>query len=147
MKRHTDVSRLRPAAVQESAETGTRSPGCDAAIERAALLLVQGLQQSDIPISQLSNALARMARALTDIGTPLFGPVNILATADVQALRDAFARDIAVCIENLQFHDRLMQQLIQARDLLTGVGVKPLLATVPARPSNEGSIEGSIELF
>jgi hypothetical protein len=102
---------------------------------------VHGLQQSDIPISQLSNALARMAQALTDIGTPLFGPVDLQATADVQALRDAFARDMAICIESLQFHDRLTQQLVQARDLLTGVGVKPLLSTVPARPANEGSIE------
>jgi hypothetical protein len=108
---------------------------------------VHGLQQSDIPISQLSSALARMAQTLTAIGTPQFGQVDVEPTADVQALRDAFARDIAVCIQSVQFHDRLMQQLTQARDLLTGVGVKPLLATVAARPGNEGSIEGSIELF
>jgi hypothetical protein len=120
---------------------------------------VHGLEQSDIPISQLSSALARMAQTLTDSGTPLFGQTNVEPTADVQAFRAAFARDIAVCIESLQFHDRLMQQLAQARDLLTGVpagdvtaaaapvGVKPLLATVAARPANEGSIEGSIELF
>jgi len=116
-------------------------------MERATQLLVHGLQQSDVPISQLSSALARMAQTLTDIGTPLFGQVDVKPTADVQALRDAFARDIAVCIESLQFHDRLMQQLTQARDLLTGVGVKPLLASVAAEPANEGSIEGSIELF
>jgi hypothetical protein len=108
---------------------------------------VHGLEQSDIPISQLSSALARMAQTLTDSGTPLFGQTNVEPTADVQAFRAAFARDIAVCIESLQFHDRLMQQLRQARDLLTGAGVKPLLATVAARPANEGSIEGSIELF
>ena len=147
MKRHTDVSRLRQAAVQESAGTGTRPSSCDAAIERATQLLVHGLQQSDIPIAQLSSALARMAQTLTDIGTPLFGQVDVKPPADVQALRDAVARDIAVCIQSVQFHDRLMQQLTQARDLLTGVGVKPLLASVAAQPANEGSIEGSIELF
>src|SRR5882757_8735382 len=64
MKRNTDVSRLRPAAVQESAETGTRPSSCDAAMERATVLLVHGLQQSDIPILQLSGALARMAQTL-----------------------------------------------------------------------------------
>jgi hypothetical protein len=111
------------------------------------LLLVHGLHQSDIPISRLSGALARMARTLTDIGTPLFGQVHALPAADLQVLRDAFAHDLAVCIENLQFHDRLMQQLTQARDLLTGLGTLPLLGSVPALPANEGSIEGSIELF
>ena len=110
------------------------------------MLLMDGLQQSDIPISQLSGALARMAQTLTDIGTPLFGEADANPTADVQVFRDAFARDIALCIESLQFHDRLMQQLTQARDLLTGLGAKRLL-TVPALSANEGSIEGSIELF
>jgi hypothetical protein len=114
-------------------------------MERATLLLVHGLQQSDIPIAHLSGALARMAQTLTDSGTPLFGQAAPRPGADVQVLRDAFARDLAVCIESLQFHDRLMQQLTQARDLLTGLRVK--LAPVPALPANEGSIEGSIELF
>jgi hypothetical protein len=116
-------------------------------MERATTLLVHGLQQSDIPISQLSGALARMAQTLTDIGTPLFGQAAGTPSGDLQVLRDAFARDLAVCIESLQFHDRLMQQLTQARDLLTGLAAQPLLGTVPARPAKEGSIEGSIELF
>ena len=114
-------------------------------MERATLLLVHGLEQSDIPIARLSGALARMAQTLTDSGTPLFGQAVPRPGADVQAFRDAFAHDLAVCIESLQFHDRLMQQLTQARDLLTGLRVK--LAPVPALPANEGSIEGSIELF
>ena len=105
------------------------------------MLLMDGLQQSDIPISQLSGALARMAQTLTDIGTPLFGEADANPTADVQVFRDAFARDIALCIESLQFHDRLMQQLTQARDLLTGLGAESLLSTVPALSANEGSIE------
>jgi hypothetical protein len=116
-------------------------------MERAASLLVNGLQQSDIPISRLSAALARMAQTLTDIGTPLFGQAGARADTDLQVFRDVFARELAVCIESLQFHDRLMQQLTQARDLLTGSGPEPLLATVPALPANEGSMEGSIELF
>jgi hypothetical protein len=117
-------------------------------MEHATLLLAHGLQQSDIPISRLSGALARMAQTLTDIGTPLFGQAGVQQpAADLQVVRDAFARELAVCIESLQFHDRLMQQLTQARDLLTGRGTQPLLATVPALPANEGSIEGSIELF
>lgn len=111
------------------------------------MLLIHGLQQSDMPISQLSGALARMSQTLTDVGTPLFGAAAAEADADLQVLRNAFARDIAVCIESLQFHDRLMQQLSQARDLLTATAPPPLLAAVPGPPPNDGSIQGTIELF
>jgi hypothetical protein len=141
MKRNTDVSRLRPATVQESAETGAQPARCDAAVERATTLLIHGMQQSDNPISELGGALARMVQTLTDIGTPLFG--NATAQNELQVFRDAFARDIAVCIQSLQFHDRLMQQLTQARDLLTGCASN----TIRVTPGNEGSIEGSVELF
>jgi hypothetical protein len=116
-------------------------------VERATVLLIHGLQQSDVPISQLSDALARMSQTLTDIGTPLFGQADANPTGNVRVLRDALARDLAVCIESLQFHDRLMQQLTQARDLLTALRARAPLATVPALPAKEGSIEGSIELF
>ena len=54
-------------------------------------------------------------------------------------LRAVFARSIAVCIENLQSYDRLMQQLAEARDLL--VGSRPRLVSVPPRR------EGTVELF
>ena len=107
------------------------------------MLLVHGLQQSDIPISQLGGALARMSQTLTDIGTPLFGAAAADPGSDL--VRDAFARDIAVCIESLQFHDRLMQQLSQARDLLTAAAAQ--IAAIPGLPANEGNIQGTIELF
>jgi hypothetical protein len=109
------------------------------------------MQQSDIPISQLSDALARMARTLSDLGHPLFGggdpadPTSPQKTSGMHVVRDALARDIAVCIQSLQFHDRLMQQLTEARDVLIGVSAK--LAWIPNVSANEGSIEGSIELF
>jgi hypothetical protein len=38
-----------------------------------------------------------------------------------------------------------MQQLTQARDVLTGTSAK--LAAMPDMPANEDGIEGSIELF
>jgi hypothetical protein len=111
------------------------------------MLLVHSMQAADTPIAQLSNALARMAQTLSDIGTPLFGQTGADPTADVRILRDAFKRDIAVCIESLQFHDRLTQQLTHARDILTGLAANKLLARVPNVPANDGGLEGSIELF
>jgi hypothetical protein len=145
MKMKTDVSRLRPAPGQDVVETVTQSPSCDATVERAAALLIHSMQQSDSPISELSGALARMAQTLSESGTPLFGRPAGESTGDAQSLRESLARDIAVCIQSLQFHDRLMQQLTQARDLLAGqVGNGLLPAPAPAR---EGSVDGSIELF
>ncbi len=135
MKRNTDVSRLRPTPVQESAETGTRPSSCAAAVERATLLLVRGMRETDTPIAELGDALARMARTLND------------PTADSQLLRDTFASNIAMCIESLQSYDRLMQQLTQARDILTGLVPNKLLARVADAPANEGHREGTIELF
>jgi hypothetical protein len=135
MKRPKDVSRLRTALIQETVETGAQPAGCDAAVERATALLILSMRQSDSPISELGGALARMARTLND------------TAADPQTLRNEMARDICVCIQSLQFHDRLMQQLTQARDLLTGIATDGLLAQLPPPPANEGSMEGSIELF
>lgn len=124
-----------------------RTSSCAAAAERAAALLAHGMRESDLPVAQLSSALVRMAQALRDTGSPIFGESHAQPAADLQALRDAFARDIAVCIESLQFHDRLVQRLTQARDILAGLAANRLLAGVPEVPAGDGGIEGSVELF
>jgi len=54
-------------------------------------------------------ALARIAQSLQD------------GTGDFQHNRELLARDLAVCVENLQFHDRLTQQLTQVRNLLASL--------------------------
>jgi hypothetical protein len=95
------------------------------------LLLVHSMREADAPILDLSDALARMAQTLSD------------PAADLQILRDTFARNIAVCIVSLQSHDRLTQQLSQARDILTGLAANKPLARVP----NGCRREGTIELF
>jgi hypothetical protein len=81
------------------------------------------MQETDAPIAAIGDALTRMAAALND------------PSADLRAV---FARSIAVCIENLQSYDRLMQQLAQARDLLVG-----------SRPRSRAPVrrEGTVELF
>ena len=93
------------------------------------------MREADAPILELSDALARMAQTLSD------------PAADLQILRDTFARNLAVCIVSLQSHDRLTQQLSQARDILTGLAANKLLARVPNGPANERRLEGTIELF
>ncbi|MBS0418262.1 MAG: hypothetical protein JSR66_11145 [Proteobacteria bacterium] len=99
-----------------------------AAVTRATELLVHSMQEADAPIADVSEALTRMAAALNE------------PTVDVEALRAVFARNIAVCIESLQSYDRLMQQLVRARELLTGTNIR-IAGGPPAR------VEGTIELF
>jgi hypothetical protein len=94
------------------------------AVARATELLVHGIQEADAPIADISDALARMAAALND------------PKADLRAV---LTQSIAVCVESLQSYDRLMQQLTQARDLLTGSGSR--VAIGPTRR------EGTVELF
>ena len=93
-------------------------------MERATELLAHSMQETDAPIADIGDALARMLAALNDPNTDL---------------RAVLARDIAVCIENLQSYDRLMQQLMQARDLL--VGSRGRMMSAPVRR------EGTVELF
>ncbi|HET9389158.1 MAG TPA: hypothetical protein VFO44_05885 [Steroidobacteraceae bacterium] len=71
------------------------------AVEAAALLVSQAIQDSRQPVADLGSALQRMSEAAL--------------------AQEALTREMAVCIESLQFHDRLVQQLAFARDLLVSV--------------------------
>jgi hypothetical protein len=142
-------------------QMSTPSANRAAAVERAAMLLANCMQASDTPIAELGSALGRMAQRLGEIGTPLFGAGQFPDVASpvgaaqfpaaaypdsLRVFREAFARDIAVCIESLQFHDRLMQQLVQARDLLAGASTDEALTGLQS-PAGESGPQGSIELF
>lgn len=104
------------------------------------MLLAHTMQQSETPIAQLSGALARLARAVgpdADAQTALEGAPDAAAPA----CRQSLLQDVHICIESLQFHDRLMQQLARVQQLLGGLATNTLLAQVPAAPPSEGSIE------
>ena len=80
----------------------------------AAALIELALSESQRPVGQLGEALARVSAAVSAGNPP--------AAADLDA-----------CVECLQFHDRLVQQLSQVRDLL---------AAVAAAGSGESSAPG-----
>ncbi len=89
------------------APADTRS--CDelaSAAAAAAALIELAIHESLVPVATLGTALARIAAAAPE------------SAADLRA-------EVAVCIENLQFHDRMAQQLTQVRDLLAGAMVAP----------------------
>src|SRR5215469_4245509 len=94
------------------------------AIQAAAALIALAMHESQVPIVALGAALTRLAGGLND-GSP-----------EVRFDRDSFAREMAVCIENLQFHDRLMQQLTQVRNLLASLAAETLPASADQKSWN-----------
>jgi hypothetical protein len=71
----------------------------EVSMEAAAVLLSLAMRDTERPVADLCEALSRIARTASP----------------------ALARDVAVCIESLQFHDRLIQQLAAVRGLLASV--------------------------
>jgi hypothetical protein len=78
-------------------------------VEAAAALIQLSLNESNGPVEDLSGALGRLAQLVHTKPDP---------HTSVAELHDQLARDVAVCIESLQFHDRLAQQLTQVRNIL-----------------------------
>jgi hypothetical protein len=84
------------------------------AIQAAAALIALAMHESGSPVVELGGALTRLA-----------GKLNAGA-GEVHFDKEALARELAICIENLQFHDRLMQQLTQVRNLLASLAAETL---------------------
>jgi hypothetical protein len=85
-------------------------------VEAAAALIELALHESDGPVEDLGGALTRLALLVQPKPGDGFG-------GDPQ-LREQVAREVAICIESLQFHDRLTQQLTQVRNLLATLVLK-----------------------
>jgi len=100
-------------------------------VEAAAALIELAVHESNGPVEDLSGALARMAQL---VQSP---PGNSAGTADKPLDRAQLARDVAICIESLQFHDRLTQQLTQIRNLLATLALSDVPADLGGR-SMEG---------
>jgi hypothetical protein len=92
-------------------------------VEAAAALIELSLHESNGPVEDLSGALARLAL----LTTPKPGEVD-------PELRQQVAREVAVCIESLQFHDRLAQQLTQVRNLLATLAGSDIPTDIAGRP-------------
>jgi hypothetical protein len=84
-------------------------PDLEVSLEAAAVLLSLAMRDTTEPVNDLGKALAQMSER-----------VHRLQGGD-QRLRDALAADLACCIQSLQFHDRLMQQLVAVRSFLAGL--------------------------
>lgn len=91
-----------PARGSRSASPGNSAYDLACAAATAAALIELALSESQRPVAQLGEALSRVSAAAS-------------------AGRPPAARDLEACVECLQFHDRMQQQLAQVRDLLAAV--------------------------
>jgi hypothetical protein len=99
--------------------------------DQAADLLGTAMRDTETPVMEMAGALARISNALVRA-----------QAVDTEACGCAHLKqDLAICIQSLQFHDRLIQQLTAVRRLMGSAPIKGELASgfMPA--------EGSIELF
>ena len=95
-------------------------------VEAAAALIELALHESNGPVEDLSGALTRLAL--------LVQPRPGDGAGGAAALREQVAHDVAVCIESLQFHDRLTQQLTQVRNLLATLASSDVPTDIAGRP-------------
>jgi hypothetical protein len=94
-------------------------------VEAAAALIALALHESNGPVEDLSRALGRIAQ--------------IVQSGSSEGLpRQQLAQELAICVESLQFHDRLTQQLTQVRNLLA-----TLVASAATRDAAGRPLEGN----
>ena len=94
-------------------------------VEAAAALIQLSLHESNGPVEDLSGALGRMAQLVQA------KPDTLTTATEIQ---NRLARDVAVCIESLQFHDRLAQQLTQVRNILATLAFSDVPTDIAGRP-------------
>ena len=109
MKRHTQTQQS--ASGVPPGTTGAH-PDFVRSAETAAALIELAISESQRPVETLGQALTRIAGAVTGGKRPS-------------------AHDVAACIEGLQFHDRMTQQLTQVRDLLAHAAAEEALREDP----------------
>ncbi len=103
---------LLPARGSRGSSAANSAYDLACAAATAAALIELALGESQRPVAALGEALSRVSAALSAGGAPA-------------------ASDLAVCVECLQFHDRLVQQLSQVRDLLAAVAATGSADTGP----------------
>ena len=90
----------------------------DVSVQAAAVLLSLAMRDTESPVTDLGQALSRMVSTLTVVRQHVEKkPFN----GDTDQTRYQLESELSICIQSLQFHDRLIQQLAAVRNLLTGL--------------------------
>ncbi len=90
----------------------------DVSVQAAAVLLTLAMRDTEHPVTDLGQSLSRMVSTLTTVRQHIEKkPFN----GDTDGTRMKLESELSICIQSLQFHDRLIQQLAAVRNLLTGL--------------------------
>ena len=93
-------------------------PDLDVSVQAAAVLLSLAMRDTESPVTDLGQALSRMVSTVTSLRSNGQQPH---ANGHSEGRQMALESELSVCIQSLQFHDRLIQQLAAVRNLLTGL--------------------------
>jgi hypothetical protein len=97
---------------------GKAAVDVDVSVQAAAVLLSLAMRDTESPVTDLGQALSRMVSTLTDVRQHMEKkPFN----GHTDQTRSKLENELSICIQSLQFHDRLIQQLAAVRNLLTGM--------------------------
>ncbi len=94
-------------------------PDMEVSVQAAAVLLSLAMRDTEHPVSDLGQALSRMVSTVTALGEH---DARQLSEAEAGPERARLVGELSLCIQSLQFHDRLIQQLAAVRNLLTSLG-------------------------
>ena len=93
-------------------------PDLDVSVQAAAVLLSLAMRDTENPVQDLAHSLSRIALTVASLRDKATAQRTNGETLNSRELEN----ELSVCIQSLQFHDRLIQQLAAVRDLLTSLG-------------------------
>jgi hypothetical protein len=97
----------------------SKAPDLEVSIQAAAVLLSLAMRDTEHPVQDLGQSLSRMVSTVTSLRDKAAARCpNGELPLDPRQLES----ELSVCIQSLQFHDRLIQQLAAVRNLLTSLG-------------------------
>jgi hypothetical protein len=107
-------------------ESFGKAPDMDVSVQAAAVLLSLAMRDTESPVSDLGRALSRMVSTVTALRSstrqkPVNGHVDD-RSGHSEIRQEQLESELSLCIQSLQFHDRLIQQLAAVRNLLTSLG-------------------------
>lgn len=96
----------------------------EVSMEAAAVLLSLAMRDTERPVAELSGALQRIAASVAELRERPRNDgrrIRALENGSGESFRSRIEKDVSICIQSLQFHDRLIQQLAAVRGLLASV--------------------------
>lgn len=92
-----------------------------ASLAAAVSQLDLALRESQCPVDELGAALARLSGRLESVrATAATDATDATTQSLANDCRDVL-RDVSICIESMQFYDRMTQHLSHLRDFIVGI--------------------------